>query len=59
MSRVMGTIHEDISTFMIVSQRILLRMRNVPDKSCRENQNTCYTCAQDYTPAPQNLSHNT
>ena len=32
MTRIMGTIHEDTSTFMIVSQRILLRMRNVSDK---------------------------
>jgi hypothetical protein len=42
MTRIMGTIHEDISIFMIVSHRILLRMRNVPDKSCRENQNTYF-----------------
>ena len=26
--------------FFIISRSILLRMRNVPDKSCRENQNT-------------------
>jgi len=40
MTRIIGTIHENISTFMIVTHRILLRMRNVSDKSCRENQNT-------------------
>jgi len=35
-----GTLHDDIYTFMIISLLIILRMRNVPDKSCRENQNT-------------------
>jgi hypothetical protein len=29
-----------LCTFLIISRRILLRMRNVSDKSCRENQNT-------------------
>ena len=28
---------------MIISQSVLLRMRNVSDKSCRENQNTHFT----------------
>jgi len=28
------------STFFIVSRLFLLRMRNVSDKSCRENENT-------------------
>jgi hypothetical protein len=31
------------SKFMILSCRILLRMRNVSDKSCRENRNTYLT----------------
>jgi len=35
----MGTLHEDKYTFMIISQSHLLRMRNVTDQSCRENQN--------------------
>jgi hypothetical protein len=35
-----GTLHEDICTFMIISRWIILRMRNVSDTSCRENQNT-------------------
>ena len=35
-----GTLHEDLCTFMIISRWILLRTRNVSDKSCRENQNT-------------------
>jgi hypothetical protein len=35
-----GTLHEDLRTFMIISRLILLRMINVSDKNCRENQNT-------------------
>jgi len=35
-----GTLHEDQYTFLITSHSVLLRMRNVSDKSCRENQNT-------------------
>ena len=36
----MGTLREDQYTFLITSHSVLLRMRNVSDKSCRENQNT-------------------
>jgi len=35
-----GTLHEDRYTFLIISRSVLLRMRNVSDKSCRENDNT-------------------
>ena len=35
--RITGTLHKGRCTFMI-SRRFLLRMRNVADKSCRENQ---------------------
>jgi hypothetical protein len=38
-----GTLCENVGTFMIISLWILLRIRNVLDKSCRENQNTCFT----------------
>ena len=38
----MNTLDEDVSTFMTISYGILLRMRNVSDKSCRENHNTFY-----------------
>ena len=34
------TLHEDRYTFLIISRSGLLRMRNVSDKSCTENQNT-------------------
>jgi hypothetical protein len=36
----MGTLHEDQYSFFIISCSFLLRMRNVSDKSCGENQNT-------------------
>ena len=39
LSRITGTLHEDVRTF-IISRLILIRMKNVPDKSCRENRNT-------------------
>jgi len=35
----MGTLHEDQYIFLICCS-ILLRMRNISDKSCGENQNT-------------------
>jgi hypothetical protein len=35
-----ATLHEDLCTFIITSRLILLRMRNISDKSCRQNQNT-------------------
>ena len=38
----MGTLHEDVFTFMTVSRLIFLRMRNIADKSYRENKNTSY-----------------
>jgi hypothetical protein len=34
-----GTLHEYQHIF-VISRSFLLRMRNVSDKSCRENQNT-------------------
>jgi len=40
LTRITGTSHEDQYTFFIISRSFLLIMRNVSDKSCRENQNT-------------------
>ena len=40
MTRITGTLHEDLYTFKIVSRWVLLRMRHVWDKRCRENRNT-------------------
>jgi len=39
MTKITATLHEDQYTFLIV-YRSVLRMRNVSDKSCRENRNT-------------------
>jgi len=38
--RITGTLHEDQYTCLVITRSVLLRMRNVSDKSCRENQNT-------------------
>jgi hypothetical protein len=40
MTRITGTLHETVFTFMITSRSFLIRMRNVLKKKCRENQNT-------------------
>jgi hypothetical protein len=40
LTRMTGTLHEDQYISLIIYRSILLRMRNVSDKSCRENQNT-------------------
>jgi len=40
LTRITGTLLEGVRTFLIISRSILLSMRNVSDKSCRENQNT-------------------
>ena len=39
-TRIAGTWHEDRYKFLTISRSVLLRMRNVSDKSCTENQNT-------------------
>ena len=38
--KITGTLHEDQNTFLIITRSLLLRMRNVSDKGCRENKNT-------------------
>jgi hypothetical protein len=35
-----GNLHEDLSKFMMINRCFLLRMRNISDQSCIENQNT-------------------
>ena len=37
-----GTLHEDVCTFMM-SRRVLHKMKNASDQSCRENENTHFT----------------
>jgi hypothetical protein len=36
----MNTLHDGQYIFFIITHLVLLRMRNVSDKSCRQNQNT-------------------
>jgi len=38
-SRTVGTLHEDQYTFLITSHLVLIIMRTVGDKTCRESQN--------------------
>jgi hypothetical protein len=40
LAKIMGTLHEDICTFMVIFCWILVRMKTLSDKSCTENQNT-------------------
>ena len=40
LTRTRGPLHEDLSTFVTVSCWILLRMRNISDKTCRKNRST-------------------
>jgi hypothetical protein len=40
LARIAGVSHKDLRTFMIKSCSIVLRMKNVADKGCRENKNT-------------------
>jgi hypothetical protein len=40
LTTITGTLHADRYTFLIISRSVLLRMRNVSHKRCKENQNT-------------------
>jgi len=39
-TRIKGTLYEDQYPFLIISHLIILRVRNVSDKICTENQHT-------------------
>ena len=39
-TKITGTLHENVFTFITISHYVLLTLRNVLDKSCRKNQNT-------------------
>jgi hypothetical protein len=39
-ARITGTLHEDQYTIMIITRSVLLRMRKISNKICRENQHT-------------------
>ena len=38
LTKITGTLHEDVSTFMTVSRWILFRMNSIIDTRCRQNQ---------------------
>jgi len=44
LTRITGTLHGDQYTFLITSCSVLLRIRNISDKSYRENQSTHFMC---------------
>ena len=48
--RIKGAVHEDQYIFLIISRSFLLRMRNVSDKLCRENQNTHFMFSNFFFP---------
>jgi len=50
---VTGTLHEYLGALMIISRLILLRMRNISDKSWRENQNAYFIFNNFPPPPPQ------
>jgi len=37
MTRIRGTVHDNVCTFTIISPRIILRMTNVSEISCKED----------------------
>jgi len=49
----MRTVHEDHCTFVIVSRRNLLGVRNISDKSYRENQDMHFMFSN---PPPRNCT---
>jgi hypothetical protein len=49
MTRITGTLHEELCTFMVISRYMILRMRNYSDKSCGENQNRHFV----FNPPPE------
>ena len=43
MTSITGTLQTNLCPFMIIFNWILLRMRTLSDKTCRENQNSFYS----------------
>jgi hypothetical protein len=44
----MGTLYGDRYYFFIIYRSVLLGMRSVSDKNCRENENTHFTYNNDF-----------
>jgi hypothetical protein len=42
LTNLIGNLHANQYTFQVISRLVLLRMRNVSEGSCRENQTTFY-----------------
>jgi hypothetical protein len=42
MLKIIGTPHEDVRTFMIISGCVVLRMKNISEESCTENRNKSF-----------------
>ena len=53
MTRITATLRDEQYTFMIIFHSVLLRMKNVSGKSCRENQNTHFVFG-NFFPPPEN-----
>jgi hypothetical protein len=56
-TRIIGTLHEKQHTFLILSLSILLRMKNVSDKSCREKRNTHFMFNNAPHPPPKKKTY--
>ena len=52
MATITGTLHVGQYTFLIISGSVPFRMRNVSDKSYRENQNTHFM-VNNFIPPPK------
>jgi hypothetical protein len=57
LTRITGTLHERLRTFVIISRLFLLTIRYVSDKSCRENQNPRFI-VNNFLPKSCRLWHN-
>jgi len=48
-TRITGALREDVCTFMTIGRRMLLRIINVSEKNCSENQNTLFMLINVFT----------
>ena len=49
LTRITGTLHADRYPFLIIFRSVLLKMKTVSDKSCRENQNTHFVFSNPFS----------
>ena len=57
LTTITGTLHEYRYTFLIISRSVLLRLRNVSDKSCRGTQNTHFMLSKFFIFSRWTLLH--